>query len=175
MADELVPAAEEESSLELYHDTVRAERLIEVMRYQVANHCSAQKACEACDLAYRTFRDWVSKGILDRYLGEVRAAHSNSLREKAIEKSGDILDHMIQIATGKVQIRGANPVRAAELVLQWAGVSPHEAQDVDRDEPTGPTINILTLVPEQVMFDVKDGAPALSKRGNPVILDASPN
>ena len=72
-----------------YQDEVRVRRALDVMDYQVQRGCSVQEACEACNVAKRTFYRWLNEGVLvDHVAGCLERAgrrwsgHGHSTRSK---------------------------------------------------------------------------------------------
>jgi hypothetical protein len=134
------------------------------MEYQVQRGCSVQGACEACNVAERTFYRWLSNGIFDPYLDEAAGGRHQTIRDKAIQAVERIMDYMIAIAAGEVRTRGANPISAAEFVFRHAGIEerPETAQP-------GNQVNILVGLLEMVRFDIRDATPVL-RDGKPVVI-----
>ena len=69
---------------------------------------------------------------------------------------------LIAIATGKIQVRGANPVAAARFVLSAAGIT----EDTSAAEEKPPTTNIF--LPEMVTLNVM----AAARGEQPEVLEA---
>ena len=74
--------------------------------------------------------------------------------------------YMIEIATGRKVVRGANPIAAARFVYSAAGLRDHAS----RSQSAGKT-NVLAFLPELVTFNVVQGTPAVDSKGRMEIID----
>lgn len=146
-----------------YNDAIKAQKCIEVLEHKRQNHCSTAAACVAVGLAESTFYYWRKQGKLQAYMEEAtadtRAALVSVGKAQAVLALPDVMDYMVKLATGETVARGASPIRAAEFVLKMAGVS-------GVGPATGETnINILNLLPQQVVFPLESGRPTLDDQG----------
>lgn len=147
--------------MEEYTEEVRVQRLIQVLEYQVESSCSIAKACRETGLAESTFYSWLKGGVLDEYLAEAKEARVSAIQGQATLSLPDIMEHMVALATGEKVARGASPIRAAEFVLKVAGVG----GSVGSAGGIAANVNILNLLPQQVVFQVEGGHPALDDQG----------
>jgi hypothetical protein len=137
-------------------DEVKIQRALAVLAHQVAEGSTIREACVACDVKERTFYRWISEGLLANHLAECREGRSKAAATMAAEAIPDIMGYMIEIASGKNVVRGANPIAAAQLVFTAAGVKT-EMAPVSQPEIDTPTI--LAFMPQLVTFKVEHGSP----------------
>ena len=142
------------TDLEVYNDEVRLQQALEVMQYQVEHNCSVREACKEVGVAERTFYRWLNDGVLTDTIEIMRESRAKALRGMATGAMPDILQNMIELATGKKEVRGASPVAAAKFVLEIAKIFAGE-----KDESATPTINVF--LPEFSRFKVEAGAPQI--------------
>jgi hypothetical protein len=141
------------SDVELYNDEVRLRQALEVMSYQVEHNCSIREACKEVGVAERTFYRWLNDGVLTDTIEIMRESRAKALRGMATGAMPDILQNMIELATGKKEVRGASPVAAAKFVLEIAKLFAGEKGG----EGKSPTINVF--LPEFSRFKVEAGVP----------------
>lgn len=156
----------EQSVAEAYTEEVRVQRMVKVLEYQVARGVSIAVACKETGLPESTFHLWNRKGVLAEYLADAKASRVSVIQGQAVLALPEVMEHMISLSTGKKVARGASPIRAAELVLKIAGVS--GAGD-SRGTGIAPNVNILNLLPQQVVFQVEGGHPAIDDQGRLVV------
>jgi hypothetical protein len=136
------------NAIELYQDEVRFQRALAVIKHQVEHGSKTRKACEACNVPVSTFYQWLEDGVLTEYLTDARRVRAELTSAVANEAAPDVLRYMVALATGKTQVRGANPVAAAKLVLEIAGGQ----HDTYAAESGKTTTNIF--LPEMVTLNV---------------------
>jgi len=155
------------TAVEAISEEVRAQRAIRVIQHQVQHGSSVRQACEACNVPVRTFYHWMREGVLTDYVGASRDSRSTVASALAIEAIPDVMQYMIAIATGKVQVRGANPVAAARFVLSVAGIT----EDTSAAEDRPPTTNIF--LPEMVTLNLVAAAHSVPPDDPPEALEGS--
>ena len=72
------------TAVQQYKDEVRVRRALAVMDYQVEHGCSVQEACEAWNVAERSFYRWLNEGIVDADLNEAAGSRQRIIRDIAI-------------------------------------------------------------------------------------------
>lgn len=149
-----------ETAMTDYTEEVRVQRMVKVLEHQVEHGGSIAEACEATGLSESTFHSWNKKGVLDDYLALTKESRVSTIRGQATLALPDVMEHMIALATGAIEQRGASSIRAAEFVLKVAGV-----QAGSGTPGVAPNVNILNLLPEQVVFKVSGGHPTLDDQG----------
>lgn len=154
-------------TLKQYGDEVRVRRALAVLDYQVEHGASIQEACEACNVPHRTFNRWVKDGLLAEYLDACREGRLKVLRLTALNAVESVMRYMIKIATGEKIVRGANPIAAAKFVFEMAGLGPA----TERPQPPSTVANVLVGMPQQVVFNIKDGMPVTDPEGRPIVID----
>jgi len=137
------------TAVEAISEEVRAQRAIRVIQHQVQHGSSVRQACEACNVPVRTFYHWMREGVLTDYVGASRDSRSTVASALAIEAIPDVMQYMIAIATGKVQVRGANPIAAAQFVFSAAGVKATTATEAEK-----PPTNVLAFLPQMVTLQI---------------------
>ena len=143
----MYPMSNETTALELYQDEVRFQRALAVIEHQVTHGSSTRKACEACNVPVSTFYKWLQDGVLTEYLTDARRGRAELTSAVANEAAPDVLRYMIALATGKTQVRGANPVAAAKLVLEIAaGKGTTSAAEGGRPTTNWSTLRRIRLV-----------------------------
>jgi hypothetical protein len=140
------------TDLELYNDEVRLQQALQVMQYQVEHNCTIREACAEIGVAERTFYRWLNEGVLTDTIEIMRESRSKALRGMATGAMPDILQYMIELASGHKTVRGASPVAAAKFVLEIAKIFAGE-----KDESATPTITVF--LPEFSRFKVEAGVP----------------
>lgn len=151
--------------IEELKEEVRVRRVLAVLDYLVEHGCSISEACEACNVPVRSFFRWVEQGILTDYLAECRESRRQVASVIAAEAIPDVMHYMIEIATGRKVVRGANPVAAARFVSDAMGFKePTSAAEVGSGRPA-----VLALLPEMVTFRVEHGVPAVDSDGYMII------
>ena len=162
---------DEANALEEYQRTVRVQRALSVMDYQVTNGGTTADACKAVDVPVRSFYRWVRDGLITEYLDSPRGGVLAVLADKAIMSLPKVLEHITAIATGDKEVRGASPVAAAKWVASMAGVS-IEAVEPEADVVVIPmTPIVLARMPETVRFIIKDGKVSQDEDGSIEIID----
>lgn len=158
-SDEIAPT-------EQLKDEVRVRRALAVIDHQVTHGGSIRDACEACNVPERSFFRWVNQGVLANHLAECRESRSKVASMMAAEALTDVMHYMIEIATGRKVVRGANPIAAARFVYSAAGLR-------DRTSPPKPSgkTNVLAFLPELVTFNVVQGTLAVDSEGRMEIID----
>ena len=98
---------------------------------------------------------------MEEATADTRAALVSVGKAQAVLALPDVMEYMVKLATGETVARGASPIRAAEFVLKMAGVT-----GVGAAGSAGETnINILNLLPQQVVFPLESGRPILDDQG----------
>ena len=165
MANEL--AVTEQDQIQQLNSEVVFQRALAVVEHQVENGSTVTEACEAMDVPRAMFYKWVKQGVLADYLAEARKSRSEVAHTMAAGKLPDVMGYMIQIATGKVKLRGASPIAAAKFV--WDVVGAGVAQPDSEVEEAAPIS--LTFVPQMVVFNVTGGAPRMADDGSMEIIE----
>jgi len=150
----------EETAIETINDEVRFQRAIRVLQHRITHGSTIRAACQACGVPERTFYDWVRQGVLDDYVAECKAARSETARAMAAEALPDVMRFMIDIATGKRTVRGANPIAAAQFVYAAAGGA--ETGKADKEAPPA-----FAFMPQTAVFNIAVGSAGPS----PVVLE----
>lgn len=135
---------DEREQIELVTEEVKFQRALAVIEHQVKHGTSVRAACRACNVPERTFYRWLGEGVLKDYLDESRESRSQAVSSMATEALPDVMQYMIDVATGKVQVRGANPVAAAEFVFAKAGGAMTSAAEVAAQSTT----QVLAFIPQ---------------------------
>ena len=152
--------------MEQLKDEVRVRRALAVMEHQVTHGGSIRDACEVCNVPERTFFRWVNQGVLGDYLTGCRESRVEVASAMAAEALPDVMCYMIEIATGRKVMRGANPIAATRFVYSAAVLRDHAS----RSQSAGKT-NVLAFLPELVTFNVVQGTPAVDSKGRMEIID----
>lgn len=114
---ELKECDEALTGTELFEQEVQLRTVLDVLNYRVEHTgCTTKDACAALNVNYPTFMRWLNAGTLGAYLNQIHDPEMDMLRVRAIFAMPDILENMIEIASGKKVIRGVNPVAAATFV-----------------------------------------------------------
>ena len=137
-------------------DEVRLQRALAVLACQIEEGSTIHDACKACNVPERTFYRWVAEGVLEVHLAECREGRAKAAATMAAEAIPDIMRYMIRIASGVQAVRGANPIAAAQLVFNAAGVKSEMAPTTP---PSADTPTILAFMPQLVTFKVEHGSP----------------
>jgi hypothetical protein len=150
-------------------DELRLQRALAVIEHHVRTGDPINASCDACNVKTSTFYDWVSAGVLNGYLEECRKSRSETAAAMAAEAIPDIARYLVSVATGKVRVRGANPIAAAQLLLTIAGVTP------GRDKSAADIVppNVLTFMPQLVQFNIVQGMPAQDAEGRFEVIDST--
>ena len=141
-------------------------RALAVMDYQVQRGCSVQEACEACNVAERTFYRWLNEGVLVDHLAGCQEGREKMVVAMALHALEGIMKYMVKIASGAKAVRGANRIAAAKFVYKMAGF----------EAGTSPTTvhsqtNVLVGLPEMVRFEIANGSSMLNDQGRLKIID----
>jgi len=145
------------NEIETVKDEVKLQRALSVLTHQVEEGLTVREACRACNVPERTFYRWIAEGLLTDHLAECRMGRAKAAATMAAEAIPDIMQYMINIASGTKVARGANPIAAAQLVFSAAGVKSEMAPSSSQAHET-PTI--LAFMPQLVTFKVEHGSPA---------------
>jgi hypothetical protein len=151
------------TEIEKYDEAIRRERLLKVFKSQ-AGGATLGEACKSAGITPRSFHRWIAGGLLTDHLDQMRESQGEMLRAEALDAVPRVLTFLVEIATGERVARGASPVKAAQLVLQIAGVAPDQP-GVSRE-----TVNFIALIPQQARFVITKGAP-VTEDGCPLIID----
>ena len=146
----------DEAAIEQYQEARRAQLCLQVLEHQLSHpRCKLRDACKAVDIPERTFRHWLSIGVLDDWLSEFADSMVRTGRNQVLENWPKVLKYMAEIATGVTVVKGANPVSAAEFLRKVAGIK----FSVTERPPAIGEMNVFML--PQAQFTVKDGKPVL--------------
>lgn len=136
------------ASMEKYHIEVRRQTLLDIFQYQVENKCTLSDAIAAVsNISERTFYNWVSSGIIDDDLDQVRRGRVTALQEMAASSMSEVIRYQIDIATGRVNRRNASPTAAAKFLWEIARTYSGE-EEKEKEEPK-PT---LVFMPQFARF-----------------------
>ncbi|NIV32715.1 MAG: hypothetical protein GWN58_25705 [Anaerolineae bacterium] len=152
--------------MELVKDETRFRRTLAVIEHHVKTGDPINASCEACNLPVSTFYKYIADGVLDDYLGDCRKSRSETAAAMAAEAIPDITRYLVRVATGQVRVRGANPIAAAQLVLNIAGVKPGRESAADRAG-----VGTMTFMPQLVQFQFVQGMPAQDEEGRFQVID----
>ena len=148
-----------------YQDEVRVRRALAVMDYQVTHGVSIQDACNACNVAERTFYRWLNEGVLVDHLAGCQEGREKMVRARALYAVEEIVGYMVEIASGAKVVRGANPIAEAKFVYKVAGF------EAGTSPTTYSQTNVLMGLPEMVRFEIVDANPVLDDQGRLEIID----
>ena len=147
---------DETTAIEKYQDVKRVELCLQILEYQLKNpRCTQVEACDTVGVPERTFRYWLSQGILDDWLAEYADSMVRTGRNQVLDSWGNVLGYMVKIATGAVEVKGANPVSAADFLRKVAGIKFSVTE-----QPQAIAEMTIFMLP-QVHIGVKDGKPVL--------------
>ena len=155
----------EVTAIEEYNDEVKVAKLLRVLTHQTEHHSTLTKACETVGLPVPTFYRWIGEGRLGDAITEMREQRATTLQALAVQAMPGVLRYMIRVATGNVEARGANPISAARLVAQFAGM-------IDGAEHQDGPAQTFNFYPEQLLFAMGDGRPRLDDQGRLQAIEA---
>ena len=156
-------------SLALLNDELRFQRALAVIEHHVKTGDPISDCCDACSVPRSTFYKWIADGVLDTYLEECRKSRSETAAAMAAEAIPDVTRYLVNVATGRVRVRGANPIAAAQLLLSIAGVTPGRESAADSGLPA----NVLAFMPQLVQFNIVGGMPAQDEEGRFEVIDGA--
>jgi len=135
-------------SIELADQLVKSEACRRVIDYRIQHpRATVEEACEACDVARRSFYTWMKEGVLDEYLSSIQGVATKTAAQVIAQGWLDVLKHQIALASGKKVQRGANPTAAAKFLAELAQLNPQDqkARHVAQVQ--------VTFLPEQMVTD----------------------
>ncbi len=136
-----------------YNETVQLAIISDVMQANIAGS-SIDNACEKAGISRSTFYRWLKDGVAEPYFQQLRDSRMAEMDLKVASALPDVVDHLISIATGAVEQRGANPIQAAKLLMQIIGVN--QRGNVGSTDPEA--LARLSRVPNFIQFNIVDGA-----------------
>jgi len=127
---------------------VKAVQCLRVIEYRINNHATVTEACENCGMPTATFYQWLREGVLENYLTDSQTEASKTTQVIIAQGWPQVLRHQLNIASGKITQRGANPTSAAKFLAEIAGLMS------ERD--TKPTEITATFLVQQLQLDRED-------------------
>jgi len=155
------------NEIEEYREEVRLRRALAVMEHQVEHGSSLREACAANNVPVTTFYRWLADGLLTDRLSEDGEGLAAAVQMQAASALTDVVDYMIQIATGKVQVRGANPVAAARWLAELANIR----TPATRISAAEPSASQHQFAPPLVQFNLVNYTPAVDDQGRIEVIE----
>jgi hypothetical protein len=159
-------------SLALLNEELRLKRTLAVIEHHVTTGDPITVSCDTCNVPTSTFYKWIADGVLDTYLEDARKSRSDTAAAMAAEAIPDITAYLVRVATGKIRVRGANPIAAAQLILTIAGVRPDKDKSA-ADLPVTVPANVLQFMPQLGQFNIVQGMPAQDEEGRFEVIDGT--
>jgi uncharacterized protein with GYD domain len=139
------------TSLELYNLDTKVQIIRKVQSLQIDRNMTVRQACDEVGISFRTFYDWLARGIYDQYLLAAANERLAVVGAMALDAMPAIAENMVQIATGEKTSRGTSAVSAARWLADVAV----------RAGPRSDAGARQTYRPESVSIRVEDGAPVI--------------
>ena len=148
--------------LDVYNDTIKIDRLLQVYQLQ-AGGTSLTKALVEVGIAKNTFYAWIESGVFVQPMQAIREFAVQCIGQQVTEALPDMIRALAKEA------QKPDTMQAKKLLWEIArgfiGV-----ETSTRETPVG---NIQLFIPQMVEFNVAEGRPAMSSGGH-LVVDATP-
>jgi hypothetical protein len=151
--------------VEKFDREVQIRTILQVLEYRTSSGESTRQACEHLGVDYRAFLRWLNAGVLTDYIKTHRDPEIELLGTRAMQAMPEVLEHMIQLATGLKQQRGANPIAAAHFVRDFVDVLAPKAEAKEAVHQTNQFMPVFYAVP------YRDSAPVIEAEYRQVLSD----